>query len=721
MGTLNFVERYIVNNEVTNIAGLWLNEPSRPSCVPPFTNTGSAEQPNVHVSEDFISYAPDKRQYINTDSILWVKRAGNLAPFFQSVWDDNVSESNARDWLTFKNGSKIKAYRNASFLYMKCYDKNGNYIYLDVTGSGLVTTGSSGVVDFCFTILQDSVSGVYFLAKCYFNNSVNGIYIDSWTNTAIRLDLVEEGEVPTYEWAPFNQLSGNSGTFNMPLSQINAEAIGDATPEVVTDDGSLFTITTQSLLRRIGANLQEGVETTVLYCGDNYATATRRTGEGIGTNIVYLTLKFYYRSGILAFTAPENVAYYEGGDPDSPEVYLTIIYDDNNQVASVDYIRYSPNKGNYKYNLDSLQNETQLYQLWVWLQDNGETHPHGNPYDTGSTDNGGEPGTPRPQDTITISNAPAIGGLDLSVVTLYTPSDSQMAAISAFLWSDNVLDNFKKYFNNFADNILSLYVLPYTPTGCPTKAFKVGNMVSEITNVPYVTARFIDIPMGTVEILPRWDTYLDFAPYTKIEIYLPYIGNHSLDVDELMCPANGSGTLPNGLGCTLKLTYRLDMLTGVIVAFIECNNRLMYQFTGKVGLTIPLTGQTFATMVQGLVQSGAALASTIAFGGLTAPLSAAAAVSGTVNATKPSVERIGNISGDNSMLATKSPYIVISSPNKHYVAAQEDFTGYPSYMTGTLGSFSGYTQCIDAHVEGISCTENERSKIMTWLKEGVII
>lgn len=524
-----------------------------------------------------------------------------------------------------------------------------------------------------------------------------------------------------YNWAPFSYLSGNNDTYVLDLSKIDADYIGEATPEVITNNASIFTISNASSLRRICANLQEGIETTVLYCGDNYATATRRTGEGIGASLVYITLKFYYRSGLLAFTAPEHIAYYENSDTASPEVYLSIIYDDQNEGATVDYIQFYSNSGNYKYNLDALQADQQLHQLWIWLQDNGETHQHGNPYDSGTTDTGGNSGTPRPQDTITISSAPAIGGLNMGIITLYNPSDTQLASISQFLWSDNVLDNFKKYFNNFADNILSLYVLPYTPSGCPTKTFKVGNMESEITGVPYVTSRFIDIPMGSVEILPRWDTYLDFAPYTKIEVYLPYIGNHSLDVDELMCPTNGSGTLPAGLGCTLKLTYRIDMLTGVIVAFIEVNGRLMYQFTGKCGLNIPLTGQTFATMVQGIVQSGAALASTIAFGGLTAPLSAAAAVSGTVNATKPSVERIGNISGDNSMLATKNPYIVISSPNKHYVAAQENFTGYPSYMTGTLGSFSGFTQCIEAHVEGISCTEDERSKIMTWLKEGVII
>ena len=535
-------------------------------------------------------------------------------------------------------------------------------------------------------------------------------------------ELLVNGAIPPeYSWNCLSGLNGNSGNYQLQLSLIDPEEIGDGHPQITTNDGSIFSLTAISQLRRICSNLQEGVETTVLYCGDNYATATRRTSEGIGTNIVNITLKFYFRSDILAFTAPEIAAWYEGGDVVSPEVYIALMYDYNEEVAEVNYITYNPANGVYKYNLTELQAEQQIKQLFIWLQDNGQYHEQGNPYDTGSEDNGGDPGTPRPQDTISDTPLPTISGLNMGIVTLYHPDDTEVAAISQFLWSDNVLDNFKKYFNNFADNILSLYILPYTPASLPTKTFKVGNMTSEITGVEYVTARYYDIDMGSVEVLPRWGSYLDYAPYTKIEIYLPYLGSQSLDVDEIMSPTKQDGTLPTGQGSKLKLTYRLDILTGVIVAKIFINNELRYQFEGKCGASIPLTGQTFASMVQGIVQAGAGLATTIATGGLTAPLSAAAAVAGTVNATKPSIERVGNISGDASMMSSNIPYITISSPSKPLLDTQEKYTGFPSYKAATLGNFSGFTQVIEAHVEGISCTEEERTLILKWLKEGIII
>lgn len=534
-------------------------------------------------------------------------------------------------------------------------------------------------------------------------------------------DALLPNVTPDYDWHTWPQLAGNSGQFLLNLSQIASAEIDAGTPQFTTQDGSIFTLESQTLLRNFAANMLDGVEYPILYCGDNYATGTRTTTAGVDdTKIITLTIKFYYRSDVLAFTASNLLSHYTGAVV-SPEVYLAIMYDNTAEVAAVNVIEYYPNNGNYKYNLASLPSEQQMHQLWVWLQDNGQEHEHGNPYDTGSEDNGGNPGVPRPQDDTPDTQLPTTSGLELGFITLYKPSDTQLGQIATFLWSDNVLDNFKKYFNNFADNILSLYVLPYTPSSLPTKTFKVGNMISNIAEVPYCTARYFDEDMGEVEVLPRWGSCLDYNPYTKIEIYLPYLGLHSLDIDEIMSPAKKDGTLPTGQGCTLKLKYRLDILTGVIVAKIFIGNNVKYQFEGKVGATIPLTGQTYAQMVNGIVTAGAGLVSTIATGGLTAPLAAAASVSGTINASKAQVERIGNISGDASMLALDYPYIMISSPNKPMLEEQEKYTGFPSYKAGLLSGFDGYTEVITAHVDGISCTEEERVEIIDLLKGGVII
>ena len=545
--------------------------------------------------------------------------------------------------------------------------------------------------------------------------------IETKLNSAQFATFTSDQITTRYNFTSVSFLSGNNNQFYLKLSEIAVSLLEDPDTTLETTDASKFSLYGYSNLYDLVVNLLDGVETTIVYCGLNYMTATRRTTTGIGdVLIIYVTLKFYYMSGVLAYTSSE-IGISLGTNVDK---YLCFIWDPDEEVGALDIINHNRANGKFIIN-QGLPVQQDMYEIYVWLLDNGREHEIGTPYDTGSTDDGGEPGTPRIGDNIPDAPLPTVSGLDLGIVTLYRPTAAQVSSISQFLWSDNVLDNFKKYFNNFADNIIGFFILPYVPDSLPSKTFKVGNMTSEVTGVEYVSTRYIDVDMGSARVEARWGTYLDFNPFTKIQIYLPYLGLHSLDTDELMDPTNqGSGTLNENLGSTLALTYRIDMLTGVIVAKIKVNGQLRYEFEGKAGANIPLTGQTYASIIQGIVQAGAGLAATLATGGLTAPVGvggAAAAIAGTVNASKASVERIGNISGDASMLATKTPYLIITAPNKPELESQEKFTGFPCYKTGTLGSFGGFTQVIEAHVEGISCTEEERKKILEYLKNGVII
>lgn len=568
------------------------------------------------------------------------------------------------------------------------------------------------------------------LNAIWYNDSVHSYLYDStygYGHSEAWFQHIFDNIVPpiTYNWQSVSHLTGNNGQFNMQLSQLDASIIGDGSTAASSTDPEKYSLSNQSSIYNMLVNIANNEETTIAYCGGNYCTATRRFVAGTAYDLIYFTLKFYFRSDTLIYTSPEiNVR----ADHNNDRLF-SMIFDSENEIAALDLITTIEGVNGIFYNNSALPSDEQMRALYIWLQDNGETHT--GPYDSGTTDNGGDPSTPRPQDHITPSTLPTKGGLNTGLFTLYLPTDAQMSQIAAFLWSDNVLDNFKKYFNNFADNILACYSLPYTPANLSTKAFKVGNMVSDtITNVAYSQIRCFDIDMGSVTVKKLWDSYLDFAPFTKAEIYLPFIGLHSLDIDEIMCPTRLDGSVPDRLGTVLSLTYRLDILTGVVVAMLKVRvytasggytDEIRYQFTGKVGYSIPLTGQTYANMAQGIVTALAGVATTIATGGLTAPMTAAAAVVGTVQASKPNVERIGNISGDASMLASNVPYLILTSPNKPELIGQDKFTGFPSYKSGKLSEFSGYTEVLDAHVEGMNATDTEKEMILNMLKGGVII
>lgn len=666
---------------------------------------------------------------INNNFIIVHNGVENMSSYFR-----------ANTTITMQNGNKMvlntRVYDwNPNLVYYLCkmYDSTNNIIgecetYVNLTNIG---TGSGQISEAGFIALYDASNNRYLMGfyKGYYES--NRVNIEFWfaDSAAYALNsttqFIEGNTPPEYVWIPLEQLSGNNDQFRLSLSQIKAEYIGDAFTAVITTERSRFIFAPQSNIARLIANVPNNIETVIAYSGNNYMTVIRRFSEGIAPyNNIFFKFKFYNESNMLLYETEE----YGISEPAISYMYLSFIFDRENEVGWIDLIKESLTNDNIIYNDPPavLPSPQDLSNIWLWLQASGDSPAEDDPYSTGSTDDGGEPGTPRMQDHITDTPAPTISGLNLGIITLYQPDDYELGKISQFLWSDDVLDNFKKYFNNFADNILALYVLPFTPDNLPTKAFTVGKMTSDdaaLQAVSYCTQRYFDIDMGSVQIDGRWDSYLDYAPYTRIEIYLPYCGLHSLDIDELMSPAQQNGTLPTDQGCTLSLKYRLDILTGVIVAKLSVNGEIRYQFNGKVGANIPLTGQTFSNLLGAIVGAAGSAAVTVTTGGMTAPLAvgAAASAAGTVMAQKPNVESIGNISADASMLATKIPYVRISSPNKPLLEKQQDFTGFPSYKSGTLSQFNGYTEVLEAHIEGIACTEEERSEILTLLKAGVIL
>ena len=231
------------------------------------------------------------------------------------------------------------------------------------------------------------------------------------------------------------------------------------------------------------------------------------------------------------------------------------------------------------------------------------------------------------------------------------------------------------------------------------------------------------------------------------------------------------------IGSEVSCEYRIDLLTGGVVVYLKLNGQVRYQFSGKMGCTLPVTGNNYATMVQTLIQGVSGLASTVVSHSISAPyaqnpvaptppespglgaskkeqrafnkamkqydvekgrydstmennarrlghsagVATGAAVAGTVQSMKPDVIRAGNIGGDLSMLGYDRPYIIKTRPNKPELSGQENFTGWPSYKKGKVGDFTGYTEFIKVHLEGLPCTGNEQEDIENMLKGGVII
>lgn len=600
------------------------------------------------------------------------------------------------------------------------------YLYQFYINNVSFATDESAWIDNCnnrgFGIMVDDdnhfawccLCGTYSNGDGYFWNGMRGAAADWYT-------WVTGVEPIIYNWDSWSAINGNNGQYRCNLTKLKHDSIGDFSSEINGDATDFELISAQSDIWGDFQNMSFGDEKILAWSGDAYMTF-KITAESQMPNYANFIFKFYSNQNDLLLTFTKLVKW--NGVDNSIAFYLSFVYDNVKQAALFNPIIKMSDNSTYKWGYNNFYDESDMLYLWLWLQ-MSSAGEDSRPYDTGTTDDGGQPtGDILTNDDMPTVVVPTISAMQTGLFTVYCPDDTELEHIATFLWSDNLIDNFKKYFNNFSDNIISLYVLPYKPSNLPTKGFKVGGLDSTdlaLASVEYVTSRFVTLDMGEVNVGDVWDSYLDFAPYTRFNIYLPGIGVQALDADDIMAPLDKNKNFGAKLGSKITLEYALDLMTGICVAYIKINGQIRYQFSGKLGYQIPLTGENYSSILHAFSVASTGLVSTLATGGAAAPFAATSAVTAITNAMKPDVYRGGNLSGNAASISYPTPYLIRRIPNKPELVNQDKFTGFQSYKSGKLRDFGGYTEVVEVHAEGFVCTEEERSEIIELLKKGVIL
>ena len=343
---------------------------------------------------------------------------------------------------------------------------------------------------------------------------------------------------------------------------------------------------------------------------------------------------------------------------------------------------------------------------------NGKVYiPSNDPYKDGDiSDTGGGNGDfDNTSDPIDIPPLPAVSAVDTGFMTLFTPSLQNMRDLAAYMWANPLFDvnAYKKILANPMDAILGLSLVPVTIPANTAKQVTVGNIPTGIS-MPVADNQFIEVDCGSINVNEHWGAYLDYSPYTKCELYLPYCGIHPIDTDDIM-------------GNTVNVVYHVDILTGACCAYVKCGGSVLYTFMGQLATTIPITGNDWTSMINGIINATTAIGSMAATGGLTAPMAVSEVASTVINTAKPTMERSGSLSGTGGMMATQYPYLILTRPRQALPELQNKFSGYPSFISSYLSDLSGYTEVYSVHLEGISATGVELSEIEQILKGGVIL
>ena len=286
------------------------------------------------------------------------------------------------------------------------------------------------------------------------------------------------------------------------------------------------------------------------------------------------------------------------------------------------------------------------------------------------------------------------------LTTTYNMTRERLNQLGSFLWSANIFDEFSLINSNPIENIISCKNIPMQLDGTD-EIIKLGNVDTGV-NGAKITHNFGNIVIGSFTVPHKYNNFLDLAPYTKITIYLPYIGFKELD-----------STIVMGKPITIK--YVIDVLTGGCLAQVYVNNTRMYEFSGQVGVDIPITAsnraQVEAGYISGAISDGASLA-VGDIGGLAKSIISSAMSKYHYSSTdRPNASCVASVN--------RTCYLIIDRPTYQDLKSFNHTQGRMCNLSKKIGSLRGFTIC-DSNIDlsGIEATEDEKKEIVNILSSG---
>lgn len=354
-------------------------------------------------------------------------------------------------------------------------------------------------------------------------------------------------------------------------------------------------------------------------------------------------------------------------------------------------------------------------------------------------------------DNIGLPTLPTLVATSAGFVTLYSVTDGILKQLASELYTNNWVQALQNYFSSANDIIAGLSIVPFQPALGSRAKPKIGLTTLDVA-MTKIADQYKEIDCGTVDVEEYYGSCFDYAPYTKIAIYLPYVGMRTLDTDDLM-------------GKKVGVKYYCDCYSGscmaVIYTLVDSEPCVRYCFNGNVAQQVPTAGASWDNMIRSALtltavaipaigagvmaagSAGGAAAQTLGAGSTmgSAAINArntfntswvnsgnlvdSKALDGSAMATgmsaKPAVTRSGSLGSGVGFLGPQKPFLVVTRPRQSIPTDYITFHGYPSNEFAKLAALSGYVEVEEIRLTGIYATGPEKDEIQRLLKEGVYL
>lgn len=241
--------------------------------------------------------------------------------------------------------------------------------------------------------------------------------------------------------------------------------------------------------------------------------------------------------------------------------------------------------------------------------------------------------------------------------------------------------------------------------------------------------------LGSLTISRTFRNWRDYAPYTRLYVSLPYCGVYELDLNRYYDK-------------TVEVRYFFDTRTNGCIACLIAGGHLMDYYNGQIGVTMPITLTDFSNYANSQIQTLLGFGGQAASTGINAASSAGQLAAAGTGAAALGIAGAGiagaaigakavyglsqnNINkfnvtkgGSSSMINEYLPQYVEFTFEIQEDCAPDNYGqlyGYPSMMSGSVGSFSGFLKCQSVKLNCANATEAERNEIKQLLMSGIYI
>lgn len=319
--------------------------------------------------------------------------------------------------------------------------------------------------------------------------------------------------------------------------------------------------------------------------------------------------------------------------------------------------------------------------------------------------------------------------IDLPEVTLssygvfnrtYVMTKLQCQHLSDYLWNsdptlfEDIIQDLRLVGDNVMNSIISVVMFPFEiPNDEELNPIRIGRRTTPVLARALLNNNLI-FNMGNCYCYAKYKNFLDYDPFTKAWLYIPFCGLFSIPIQQFM-------------NKYIEIKIAVDLLTGAGMAIVYADGIPVIYKNAKIGMQIPVTGadstytmRNYLTAAQSFLGAAGNFAGGNYLGVASNVITAGISI---ISANNAPIQSEGANSPQCGMLAPNKCYFIIERPRSRLSKVPDygSLIGFACYQSGLIGSFSGFSKFDNVKLNISNATDFEKSEIIRLLKTGVYL